>query len=713
MNLPPYLYPFAAPLLFPIARQLGRHLSTVMNAKPRRHGNEEVPTLTDQVQDDPRMVEALVEYSERRVSRVQEFQSLALTQNERRLQLQRQELHDRQEIDRLQRELVRELQANEIQLKLHELDAIWNQEKWFSNLSRQETDRILIQGQAQSQLLMLMAPPDISEDCPSALRTHLKKDISNGLRRFLAHHYGQTHADRPVEFYADYFTRPLGDIEVRKLQMVLAPVPTFVLYSDINDYQIHLHVGFWGWQYQSVSLMPIQPWDWETAKQRLETQGNTEIQALRQVRQLIVTTYQVVAAFLIDWYYLNEDPNYQPHLFNLTSEFSPTLLKAYIKILKQIQAHRRKARQQEIKLLLKRAKQQHGSQRAESQVPSLTDALLNSLSDPPLSAPKNTDAVPAGTELEDDKTASAPVPTNPQNWQDQLTLTGHSDAVGVLAISPDTQFIISGGWDYTIRTWSVQTGQLQRISRGHTNSITALVVSPDSQFIISGSVDTTVKIWSMRTGELLNTLTGHDYAISALAISPDGKWIASGSWDNNIRIWSAITGDLKNILLGHSNSISAIAITPDGQQVISGSMDHSISVWSLKTGNLERTYEPFQGLRTMGISVSGGLIAGGIWDHTIDLWSLTEKRVLRSLPGETSGIVSLAISPDEQLIASGNTDQTVKIWSVSTGYLLRTLTGHFNEINALSFSPNGTFLVSGSGDGTAKVWRCDSQDESQ
>jgi hypothetical protein len=358
MTIPSYFYPLAAPFLIPVARQLGQQLMNLMGSS--RSSNQSllnVSNLTEKIYNDPRYIEAIIDYSQRQAERILEVQSLTLTQTQRQLEIQQQELQERQEISQLQRELMRDLQSKAIQVKLQELDEIWNREKWFSNLSRQETERILVEGTQHHKLLMLAAPPDISSDCPEAFKQHLKKDIANGLRRFLNRHYPETDPLKPVEFYADYFTRPLGDIEVRKLQAVLSPVPTLILYSDMNDYEINIHIGFLSTNYQSISLIPIHPWNWEAALEKLQIEGQSRSQALRQVRQFIVTLHQILAAFLIDWYYLTIDPHYSPQLLQLTQEFSQELIQDYIAIIQKIQKEQGKKYQDQIQSILNKSTQ--------------------------------------------------------------------------------------------------------------------------------------------------------------------------------------------------------------------------------------------------------------------------------------------------------------------------------------------------------------------
>ncbi len=666
MTIPPYLYPLAAPFLIPVARQLGEKLINLMGNS--HSSGEMIPrgsALSAKVQEDPRYIEAVVEYSQRKEDRILEFQSLALTQTERRLELQQQEMQERLVISRLQRELMRDLQTQDIKFKLQELDEIWNREKWFSNLSRQETERILVDGTHHHRLLMLAAPPDMSSDCPGTFRQHLKKDIANGLRQFLSQHYPETNELRSVEFYADYFTRPLGDIEVRKLQAILAPVPTFILYSDINDYEINIHVGFWGLSHQSVSLIPMQPWNWEKALETLETEGQSPIQALRKIRQLIVTLHQILAAFLIDWYYLTIDPNYKPQLFQLSHEFPEEFTKSYITVMKQVQKQQRKVHQAHLKAIVKKS---HEQTRMTHQ-------------------------------------------QNPENWDCYRTLSEHKDVVDTLAISPDSEWMISGSWDNTIKIWCPQTGELQATLLGHVNSVTALAVSFDGHWIVSGSVDNTIKIWSAQTKKLQQTLLGHTYSISTIAISPDAQFIVSGSWDNTLKIWSLDTGELQRTLVGHSNSVTSVAISKDGEWIVSGSADSTIKIWYRETGELQRTLTYHtKTIKSVAISIDAKWVFSCSWDNTIKIWSVETGQIQRTIPGDAQEIF-LAISPDSQWIASTSTDKAIQIRSVETGEIVKTLTGHLNGVNAVVFSPNQLFLASGSSNGEIKIWQSISLDK--
>ena len=103
-----------------------------------------------------------------------------------------------------------------------------------------------------------------------------------------------------------------------------------------------------------------------------------------------------------------------------------------------------------------------------------------------------------------------------------------------------------------------------------------VAISLNSQTLISGSTDTTIKLWNLPTGKLLSTLTGHSTAVLSVAISPDGKTLASASRDGTIKLWNLQTGELLQNLSG----CNPVAFSPDGKTLVSGGNDGSIKIWN-------------------------------------------------------------------------------------------------------------------------------------
>ncbi|WP_017715215.1 WD40 repeat domain-containing serine/threonine-protein kinase [Kamptonema formosum] len=300
------------------------------------------------------------------------------------------------------------------------------------------------------------------------------------------------------------------------------------------------------------------------------------------------------------------------------------------------------------------------------------------------------------------------------------TLTGHTSWVASVAISPDGKTLVSSSGDNlikrisgdnTIKIWNLDTGTLQKTLTGHTDWVFSVAISPDGKTLVSSSRDNTIKIWNLETGTLQKTLTGHTDWVNSVAISPDGKTLVSGSNDNTIKIWNPDTGTLQNTLTGHTDDVNSVAISPDGKTLVSGSSDSTIKIWNPDTGTLQNTLTGHtDGVQSVAISPDGKTLVSGSGDNTIKIWNLDTGTLQNTLTGHTDLVRSVAISPDGKTLVSGSWDNTIKIWNPDTGTLQNTLTGHTymdltSGVLSVAISPDGKTLVSGSGDKTIKIWR--------
>ncbi|TAG95056.1 MAG: WD40 repeat domain-containing protein [Oscillatoriales cyanobacterium] len=706
-------------LLKPIASELGERLgASAVNERFAEIGPSGSATLNQQIKKDPRWMKAQVKYLQRQQRREQELIAIASieeewVQAERINRIKAEELRDKRAISRLCRELMREFQAEAIRLKLSEIQTIWDRDNWFSNLSRQETEQIL--QQQQHRLLLLVAPAKISEDCPDSFRHNLNIELPAKLRAFLSQHYPQ-HGDLcPVQFYGDYFKKPISDIDVERLQTVLSPVPTAILYSDISDYEVNFHIGFWGVINQSVSLVTMQPWNWEEVYHQLKAEGKDEKLSLRIIRQIIVTIQKLLAAFLADLYYLNIDFTHEPQLFNLKSEFAQEWFSQdwalpYIETLKEIQQQQRIAYQGEMRrLVFREAKAKAERKRVE-------DAEL-----------KHREEASAASR----RAKELAYKLKNHNWQCVQTLPGHSSFVNSLAISPDGKTLASGSWDKTIKIWNLETGAFIGTLSGHSDRVNSVTISGDGKMLASGSSDETIKFWNLHTGELLCTFPGHSMEVNSVAISPNGRVIASsGGADNTIKLWNLRTGELLRTFRGHLDNVNAVVFSPDGKILASGSSDATSKVWDVESGKLLRTLSGLNvGVNSVAIGPDGQILASVSNDYTIKLRNLQTGSLLRILNSNSDrgrGVPSLemneglhilqnyvsrgdsvAISRDGLTLASGYDDNTIKIWNLLTGELLSSLSGHLGTVYSVAIAPLGNILVSGSADETIKIWRCD------
>ncbi|VXD15741.1 serine/threonine-protein kinase [Planktothrix paucivesiculata] len=149
---------------------------------------------------------------------------------------------------------------------------------------------------------------------------------------------------------------------------------------------------------------------------------------------------------------------------------------------------------------------------------------------------------------------------------------------------------VSSSKDGTIKIWQLSRLKSLQTLTGHSDQVCAIVVSPTQPLLISGSADHTVKLWNLNTGELIKTLTEHSDRVSSVAISPDGQWLASSSDDGIIYLWDMGQPQNLGILSGRLEGCAPIIFSPDHQHLICCDKDDQILVWQFKIFSENRQF---------------------------------------------------------------------------------------------------------------------------
>ncbi|MFB2935060.1 protein kinase [Aerosakkonemataceae cyanobacterium BLCC-F154] len=293
-----------------------------------------------------------------------------------------------------------------------------------------------------------------------------------------------------------------------------------------------------------------------------------------------------------------------------------------------------------------------------------------------------------------------------------LTLTGHSDRITSIAISPDGKTLASGSADRNIKLWNLFTGKELRTLKDHAAFVTSVDFSKDGKTLASGSGDKTIKLWNVADGKELFTIAQISAFVWAIAFTPDGITLASTSGnyvdgnDNLIQLWNLTNKQNIRSFQGHSSYISSIAISPDGQTIASGSWDKTIKLWNLASGREIFTFKGHTDkVNSLAFTPDGLVLTSGSTDKTIKLWNVKTGEEIATLKGDSSSVTSLAISPNGKILASGSLDKIIRLWSWETRQEIAILKGHSDRVYSLAFSPNGKLLASGSKDVTIKIWQ--------
>jgi WD40 repeat protein len=210
-----------------------------------------------------------------------------------------------------------------------------------------------------------------------------------------------------------------------------------------------------------------------------------------------------------------------------------------------------------------------------------------------------------------------------------------------------------------------------------------IAFSPDSQKLVSGGNDREVILWDLTKPKYPSQIlseshhgksdNSHTRRILSLAFCPDGNFVASSSRDETIRLWNLETKEVY-ILGGHDNQVHSIAFSPDGQTLASGGFDNKLKLWDIQTQKCVHTFEEHEDrILCVAFHPDGIGLASGGHDKKIRLWSISNKKCIRILEGHKGAIESIVFCPKGGILVSSSQDQTIKIWDTWVGECIDTL----------------------------------------
>ena len=147
--------------------------------------------------------------------------------------------------------------------------------------------------------------------------------------------------------------------------------------------------------------------------------------------------------------------------------------------------------------------------------------------------------------------------------------------------------------DLNSRLSNVAQGEALKTLQGHTNYIMCVNFNPQSNLIVSGSFDETVRIWDVKTGRCIKTLPAHSDPVSACCFNRDGTLIASSSYDGLCRVWDTATGQcLKTLICDENNPpVSYVTFSPNGKYILAATLDNNLKLWNYADGKCLKKYK--------------------------------------------------------------------------------------------------------------------------
>ncbi|XP_014253729.1 NACHT domain- and WD repeat-containing protein 1 [Cimex lectularius] len=291
----------------------------------------------------------------------------------------------------------------------------------------------------------------------------------------------------------------------------------------------------------------------------------------------------------------------------------------------------------------------------------------------------------------------------------------------VLSVTPalNNTLLVSGGEDSRIIVSSLVTGEVVVKIDHHRGPVTAVNVTLQGDILVSGSSDKSVCLWELETFTLLNTIVVAS-PVSMLSITDDSVFLLVACEDNQLYLHTLATGTEIHTLRGHKAKVVSITLAGDNQRAVAGGADGRVYVFDMHSGCLVRTISTSHNGEVTGVKVTNNddflITAGG---NRITFWSFRKEDgvgvddAVQPMSGKaqnqaqrlhTAPITCCDISRDGITSVTGSMDCLVNVWQLNTHELHSTMEGHTGTVTCVAISPNGIFAISGSEDKTARVW---------
>ncbi len=142
------------------------------------------------------------------------------------------------------------------------------------------------------------------------------------------------------------------------------------------------------------------------------------------------------------------------------------------------------------------------------------------------------------------------------------------NTINDLCLSPQAANIFVAQSDKQIKLIALAGGKILRTMDGHTDAVNVLALSNNNQYLLSGSNDKTARLWDLKTWKPSFVLPVESWKVTAVAFTDDSKYCVTACNDGAIKVWEVETGKLVGKTSYPEVNIRDIAFSKNNQLLI-------------------------------------------------------------------------------------------------------------------------------------------------
>ena len=254
-------------------------------------------------------------------------------------------------------------------------------------------------------------------------------------------------------------------------------------------------------------------------------------------------------------------------------------------------------------------------------------------------------------------------------------LHGEGKLIDCMAFSPDSQRLVVGLRDGTIKIWDVKggeaIGQESQKAAEPAENISDITFSPDGQTLVSTSMGSrTGRVWDAASGQCKFTFQGDPRYAPEIAFSADSRYFASAS-RRVCEVWDVASAECKHTVHSPDSATSAVALSPSGQLLALGYQDDSCRIQDLASRqNTHLPTENMWSVERVKFSPNGSLLVLFIcYDKYCMVWDVARRQVQQQIRLQDFAY-AIAFSPDGRTLMIRHST-CISIWDVESGQCIK------------------------------------------